>query len=39
MKVDHEMTVVPGVAHETMPLLNGLGDANWQFYRAAFGKK
>jgi enterochelin esterase-like enzyme len=39
LKVDHEMTVVTGVAHETMPLLKGLSDANWQFYRAAFGKK
>ena len=39
LKVDHEVTVVPGVAHETMPLLKGLGEANWDFYRAAFGKK
>jgi enterochelin esterase-like enzyme len=39
LKVDHVLTVVPGVVHETMPLLKGLGDANWQFYRAAFGKK
>ena len=39
LKVDHELTVVPGVAHETMPLLKGLGEANWDFYRAAFGKQ
>jgi polyhydroxybutyrate depolymerase len=39
LKVDHEFVVVPGVAHETMRLLKGLGEANWDFYRAAFGKK
>ena len=39
LKVIHELTVVPGVAHETMPLLKGLGEANWDFYRAAFEKK
>lgn len=39
LKVNHEWTVVPGVAHETMPLLKGLGEANWVFYCAAFGKK
>ena len=39
LKVIHELTVVPGIAHETMPLLKGLGEANWDFYRAAFEKK
>jgi len=39
LKFDHEFIVVPGVAHETLPLLKGLGEANWDFYRAAFGKK
>lgn len=39
LKVEHEFTVVPGVGHETMPLLKGLGEANWDFYQAAFGKK
>jgi poly(3-hydroxybutyrate) depolymerase len=39
LKVEHELTVVPGVGHETMPLLKGLGEDNWAFYRAAFGKK
>jgi poly(3-hydroxybutyrate) depolymerase len=39
LKIDHQLTVVPGVAHETMPLLKGLGEANWDFYRATFGKK
>ncbi len=39
LKVDHELTVVPGVAHETLPLLKGLGEANWSFYRAAFAER
>ena len=39
LKVDHEFVVVPGVSHETMRLLKGLGEANWDFYRTAFGKK
>lgn len=39
LKVEHEFTLVPGVAHETVQLLKGLGEANWDFYRAAFGKK
>ncbi len=39
LKVDHELTVVPGVAHETMPLLKGLSESNWDFYHAAFGKE
>lgn len=39
LKVDHDLTIVPGVAHETIPLLKGLGEANWTFYRAAVEKK
>ena len=39
LKFDHEFIVVPGVAHDTMLLLKGLGEANWDFYRAAFEKK
>jgi len=39
LEIDHQLTVVPGVAHGTMPLLKGLGEANWDFYRAEFGKK
>lgn len=39
LEIDHQLTAVPGVAHETMPLLKSLGEANWDFYRAAFGKK
>jgi acetyl esterase/lipase len=39
LKIDHQLTVVPRVAHETMLLLKGLGEANWDFYRATFGKK
>lgn len=39
LKVEHEFIVVPNVAHDTVPLLKGMGEANWAFYRAAFGKK
>jgi hypothetical protein len=28
---------VPGVEHSALSLLKGLGDANWDFYRTAFG--
>jgi hypothetical protein len=27
----------PGVEHNALGLLKGLGDANWDFYRTAFG--
>jgi S-formylglutathione hydrolase FrmB len=39
LKIEHEFTVVPGVAHEALPLLKGLGEANWGFYHAVLGKK
>lgn len=35
--VPHDFTVLPGVGHETMAVLQGLGAANWAFYRAALG--
>lgn len=38
LNIAHTFTVVPDVGHDTRDLLNGLGDANWGFYRAAFGK-
>jgi len=31
-KIDHTFTVVPGVDHDTLALLRGLGEANWAFY-------
>jgi enterochelin esterase-like enzyme len=38
MKVDHELIVVTEVAHQALSLLKGIGDSNWEFYRAVFGK-
>jgi acetyl esterase/lipase len=32
LAIDHTFTVVPGVDHDTLALLRGLGEANWQFY-------
>lgn len=30
--VDHDFFLVPGVGHQTQPLLEGLGEARWTFY-------
>lgn len=30
--VPHTFTLVPGVGHRTLPLLEGLGEARWSFY-------
>ena len=35
LNIPHTLTVVPGVGHDTPGLLKGLGEANWEFYRAA----
>ncbi|MBX7211887.1 MAG: hypothetical protein K1X78_26510 [Verrucomicrobiaceae bacterium] len=35
--IKHTFTVLPGVGHSAMPLLDALGGKNWEFYRAAFG--
>jgi acetyl esterase/lipase len=39
LKIAHGFTIVPGVGHETLALLKGLGEANWEFYRAALTAK
>jgi enterochelin esterase-like enzyme len=36
LKITHDFIEVPGVAHDTMALLKGLGNSNWEFYRKAF---
>jgi enterochelin esterase-like enzyme len=35
LNLDHTFTIVPGVGHDTLALLKGLGEANWVFYRTA----
>jgi enterochelin esterase-like enzyme len=39
LNIEHTFTEVPGVSHDTMALLRGLGEANWEFYRSALGDK
>ncbi len=36
---DMGFPMVPDMGHDTLALLKGLGEANWEFYRAAFGKE
>jgi enterochelin esterase-like enzyme len=35
INIEHTFTEVPGVGHDTLALLRGLGERNWEFYRAA----
>lgn len=37
LEIPHAFTLLPGVGHSTMPVLNALGEANWEFYRGVFG--
>jgi sialidase-1 len=37
LDLEHSFTEVPEVGHDTLALLRGLGEANWDFYRAALG--
>lgn len=37
LEIPHTFTEVPDVAHDTLALLRGIGEANWEFYRAALG--
>ena len=36
LQIEHTFTKVPGVGHDTLALLRGLGEANWLFYRDVF---
>jgi enterochelin esterase-like enzyme len=35
--ISHGWTIVPGIGHEPERVFAALGDANWEFYRKAFG--
>lgn len=37
LKIPHSWMVLPGIGHDPMGVLRALGDANWSFYREAFG--
>jgi len=39
LNLAHAFTIVPGVGHDTLALFKGLGEANWDFYRAVFTTK
>jgi len=39
LEIPHTFTVVPGVAHDTMKLFEGLGEGQWEFYRVVFGER
>ncbi len=39
LNIAHTFTIVPSVGHDTLALLKGLGEANWEFYREVFGKE
>jgi enterochelin esterase-like enzyme len=36
LQIAHDFTVVPGVGHQTLPLLTALGEEGWAFYREGF---
>lgn len=38
-KFEHDFKLVPGIGHDTMALLKGLGETNWDFYRDSVGKE
>lgn len=37
LRIPHTFHLVPNVAHQPLRLLQALGDANWEFYRAVLG--
>lgn len=39
LKIPHDWIVLKGVGHDPEAVLKGLGDANWSFYRKAFGAR
>lgn len=38
-KIDHEFKEVNGVGHDTIRLLQGMGEANWDFYKRSFSQE
>lgn len=39
LKIPHTFTMLPGVDHNAMQVLDALGESNWEFYRAVFEGK
>jgi hypothetical protein len=38
LKIPHTWTVLAGVGHDPLRVLEVLGDSHWAFYRQAFGE-
>jgi CubicO group peptidase (beta-lactamase class C family) len=38
LRIPHEYVEVPGAGHDTMRVIEGLGDSFWAFHRAAVGR-
>jgi enterochelin esterase-like enzyme len=38
-EIEHEFKLVPEIGHDTMALLRGLGEANWDFYKSSLLKE
>jgi enterochelin esterase-like enzyme len=36
LMIPHAFIILPNVAHDTMAVIDALGEKNWEFYRAAF---
>ncbi len=36
LKIDRTFSIVPEAGHDTLALLQGLGETNWEFYQKAF---
>lgn len=39
LDIPHTFTVLPGIGHKPLAVLEALGEANWKFYRAALGQE
>ena len=37
LRIPHTLTVLPGVGHDPVAVLEALGEANWEFYRTVLG--
>jgi enterochelin esterase-like enzyme len=38
-EIEHEFKLVPEIGHDTMALLKGLGEVNWDFYKSSLLKE
>jgi hypothetical protein len=38
-QIEHEFKLVPEIGHDTMALLKGLGETNWDLYKSSLLKE